>query len=49
MRKSMFKRLLDILCKRKGGFKRLVDNPAGTKMAKRAQHDSRRGCDGTMR
>jgi hypothetical protein len=49
MRKSMFKRLVNKLFGTKKGFSKLVDNPAGTKMSNRAQHDSKRGCDGTMR
>jgi hypothetical protein len=49
MRKSQFKRLVDMLFKQKRGFTKLLDNPAGTKMANRSQQDSRRGCDGTMR
>jgi hypothetical protein len=49
MRKSQFKRLVEMLFRTKGGFTKLIDNPAGTKMANRAQHTSKRGCDGTTR
>jgi hypothetical protein len=49
MKKSAFKRLVDHLMRRTRGFTRVVENPAGTKMAKRSRSDSRRGCDGTMR
>lgn len=55
MQKAMFKRLMlrlkarwDHISKRKR-FARMRDNPAGTKMAKRCLHTSRRGADGTMR
>ena len=49
MKKSVFKRLVDRLFRTKGGFRKVIDNPAGTKMANRAQPTSRRGCDGTLR
>lgn len=49
MQKAMFKRLIDILRKSKRGFTKVIDNPAGSKMAARSRSDSPRGCDGTMR
>ncbi|MEE8598464.1 MAG: hypothetical protein V3S69_02935 [Dehalococcoidales bacterium] len=49
MRKSLFKRLVDMLKKRDRGFKKLVDNPSGTKFRNLCKKDSNRGADGTMR
>lgn len=49
MKKSVFQRLVAMLKMKKRGFKKMADNPAGTKMMKRALGIKRRGCDGTMR
>ena len=49
MRKSVFKRFVDMLSRTNRGFMMLKDNPAGSKLAKWSKHDSRRGCDGTLR
>jgi len=55
MKKSKFKQFLELMSRigshlsKSKHFHKLRDNPAGTKMAKRAEHTSRRGCDGTMR
>lgn len=53
MKKSIFKRLvarINSRVKHGGkGFKKLIDNPAGSKFRKHSRSDSRRGCDGTMR
>jgi len=55
MKKSAFKQFVDMMFRigkhgsKMNRFHKMVDSPAGTKMANRAQHTSRRGCDGTMR
>lgn len=55
MKKSIFRKLMDIMCKRNKhiskskAFGKIIDNPAGTKMFNRSKPDSRRGCDGTLR
>ena len=49
MRKSVYKALVDTLRRRKRGFTKVVDNPAGTKFRNACKHESRRGADGTMR
>jgi hypothetical protein len=55
MRKSRFKQFLETMArigKRLPAgkrFRKVYDNPAGTKMAHRALATSRRGCDGTTR
>ena len=55
MRKSVFRNFLQTMLERakhvskSRAFDKLLDNPAGTKLAKRASKLSRRGCDGTMR
>ena len=49
VKKSLYQRLVAMLKLKKRGFKRMADNPAGTKMMKRALGIKRRGCDGTLR
>jgi hypothetical protein len=49
MKKNIFKALVDVLRRRKGGFTKLLDNPAGTKFRNACKHETRRGADGTMR
>jgi hypothetical protein len=49
MKKNIFKALVQKLLGQRRGFKKLIDNPAGSKMARWSRQESRRGCDGTMR
>ena len=49
MKKNFFRRLVAQLRAQQGGFSRIKDNPAGTKMAKKASGYKNRGCDGTLR
>lgn len=49
MRKSAFKRFIDLLRLQQISFSKIVDRPAGSKMAARTRPDSKRGCDGTIR
>ena len=53
MRKSLFKRMVAMLTGRVEhggkGFKKIIDNPAGSKFRKQCDHMSKRGADGTTR
>ena len=49
MKKSVYKAIVDSLRRKKRGFTKIIDNPAGSKFRKACLNTSRRGADGTMR
>ena len=55
MKKAAFVRFRDVMKRMSAhisktkAFRKVVDNPAGTKLLNRSKNTSRRGVDGTMR